>query len=248
VKSSESVKRVCWAGIALLAVVALPLPLRAPSGATPRSHPLPPGIPQAARLQLDPVIADAFVSTRMEAAPYVARSDLFEYLLDHPEFATHLARTLKLARYRVWRTPEGLFLDDGWGAKGHFAVVYAAPGTRVMYARGHFEHPLLPNLRGRAVIILEYDFRPPAEGRTAVATVVTGYVALDSRLLGFVGKLAGPLAQAKADREAKQLLRVFTRVSQALEEHPDWVYEQLQQRPDVPRQELEEFGQLLRRR
>lgn len=247
-KSSGTVRLVYWAGIVLFAAVTLPLPLRAPSGAAPRSHPLPPGIPQAARLKLDPVIADAFVSTRMGADPYVARSDIFEYLLDHPEFATHLTRALKLARYRVWQTPEGLFLDDGWGAKGHFAVVYAAPGTRVMYARGHFEHPLLPTLHGRAVIILEYDFRPAAEGRTAVATAVTGYVALDSRVLGFVGKLAGPLAQAKADREATRLLRVFARVSQALDGHPDRVYEELQRRPDIPRLELEEFGQLLRRR
>lgn len=234
--------------ISVIAVVTLLLPLHAPSDAARPSHALPQGIPQAQRVKLDQVITNAVVSTRMEVEPYVTRPDIFGYLLDHPEFATHITQTLKLARYRIWRTQDGLFLDDGWGAKGYFAVVHAEPGARVMYARGHFEHPLLPNIHGRAVVVIEYDFRRTAEGRTAVATAVTGYVALDSRFLGLAGKLAGPLAQGKADLEARRLLKVFARVSRAIEERPDEVYEQLQQRSDVPRQELEEFHQLLRNR
>ena len=52
-------------------------------------------------------------------------------------------------------------------------------------------------------------------------------------------------AQSKADTEARRLMKVFARVSQAVQENPAGVYEQLRQRPETPRRELEEFRQLL---
>ena len=208
---------------------------------------LPNQIPPADRTRLEQITRNAVVSTRMEAAPYTARASIFEYLLDHPDFASHVTKALKLARYQIWRTKDGLFLDDGWGAKGDFAVVYAAPGTRVMYAKGRFEPTLLPDIHGQAVVILEYDFRPQSDGRTLVATAVTGYVILANRLFALAGSLAGPIVQAKADKEARRLLKVFADVSRAIDERPQAVYEQLRQRPGVPPRELEEFRQLLDR-
>ena len=234
-----------WRRFVLTATVTLLLPLRALFAEPARPDALPPRIPPGERVRLNQVVESAFVSTHMQLEPYAAQPDLFEYLLDHPVFATHLTRALRLARYRIWRTPEGLFLDDGWGAKGHFEVVHAEAGLRVMYAKGAFEQPILPTIRGRAVVVIEYEFRPAAGGRQTVATAATGYVTLDSRFPGFVRWLATPMAQAKADREARMLLKVFARVSQALNERPDEVYEKLAQRPDVPRQELEEFRRLM---
>src|SRR5207245_7123530 len=49
----------------------------------------------------------------------------------------------------------------------------------------------------------------------------------------------------KADLEARRLMKTFARASQAIDENPAGVYEQLRQRPDVPQRELEEFGRLL---
>ena len=215
------------------------------AAAPPSAFSLPQQIPPTERVKLEQVIENAFVSTRMEAEPYVARPEIFEYLLDHPEFATHVTRALKVARYRIWRTPEGLFLDDGWGTQGHFEVVYAEAGMRVMYARGRYDPPLLPAIRGQAVVVMEYGFRPAGEGHTVVATTITGHVNLENRFLRIVGTLVNPIAQAKADREARQLLKVFARVSRAIDERPDEVYEAVRQRPDVPRQELAEFRHLL---
>src|SRR5262249_58963636 len=97
------------------------------------------------------VVDQASLSTRMQGESFVARGDVFEYLLDHPEFATHVTRALKTARYRIWRTPAGLMLDDGWGAVGAVEVVYGAPGVRVFYAKGEYEQNTFTRVRGRAV-------------------------------------------------------------------------------------------------
>ena len=209
---------------------------------------LPPEIPAAERDRLQQVAETASVSTRAEGEPFVTRRDLFEYLLDHPEFSTHLTRALKLARYRIWRGPEGLWLDDGWGAVGQFSVVYAANGTRVMYARGVYTQWYLPAIRGQAVVVIEYGARPAADNRSLITTVVTGFVKLDSRLLDWAGRVASTAAAAKAEKEARKLVRVFARASRAIEDDPAAVQALLAQRPDVPRRELEEFRQLLARR
>ena len=207
--------------------------------------PLPAGLPRADRARLDRVAQAASVATSVETEPFFTRREIFEYLLDHPEFATHVTRTLRLARYRIWRTAEGLFLDDGWGATGHFEVVHAAAGHRVMYARGAYRQTVLPTINGEAVAMIHYAITPAGEGRDLVQATVSGFVKLDSGLLGFVTKLAGPVAQRKADLEARRLMRTFARVSRAIEDNPADVYQRLRQRPDVPARELEEFGRLL---
>ncbi|MBI2158531.1 MAG: hypothetical protein HYU26_16780 [Candidatus Rokubacteria bacterium] len=228
--------------LALAVLVTAPLvPSRAPAA----SPALPAEIPAAERDRLQKIAETASVATRAAAEPFVARREIFEFLLDHPEFATHVTRALKLARYRIWRGPEGLWLDDGWGAVGQFAVVFARNGTRVMYARGRYQPRLLPSVHGQAVIVIEYGAEPAPDSRALITATVAGYVKLDSRVLSLLGKLAGPLATAKAEKEARTLMKVFARVSRAIEENPAAVHEQVRARPDVPPRDLEEFRQLL---
>src|SRR5439155_1270721 len=145
------------------------------------------------------------------------RREVFEYLLDHPEFAAHLTRTLRIARYRIWREPDGLWLDDGWGTVGRFAVVYAGNGTRVMHARGGYTHWLLPTIRGQAVVVIEYGVQPAADGKSLISAAVTGFVKLENPLVEMASRLLSRTATAKAEREARQLVKVFARTTRAIE-------------------------------
>lgn len=228
--------------VAALAAVAI----AALGAASPRSIAVPiEHLPEPDRRHVEAITAAADVSTRVEAKAFLARPDVFEYLLDHPDFAAHVARTLQVARYRIWRTPDGLALDDGWGAHGRFRVVYATEGTRVMLARGYYDKPLLPPIHGQAVAMIEYRLEPAEGGRRLVRPTVSGYVKLDSRLLASLLRVASAAAQRKADLEAHRLMKVFAKVSRELEEHPAGVLEQLRRNPDVPRADLEEFARLL---
>ena len=189
----------------------------------------------------------ASVSASASAEPFLARQDVLEFLLDHPELATHLTRTLRLGRYRVWRAPDGgLWFDDGWGVVGQFTIVYAAPGTRVVYGRGHYQSGFLPTIQGQAVVVLEYRVRPAEAGHSLISPALTGFVKLDSSLLAFAGRIAGTVATAKAEKEARRLVKMCVSVSRAIDENPAQVLEQLRQRPDVPLSDLEEFRRLLR--
>jgi hypothetical protein len=215
-----------------------------PLSAEPRL-PLPPQMPAKDRQPLEEIVKRAFASTEEDFAPYPVRPEIFEYLLDHPEFASHVTRALKAARYRIWRENGALWLDDGWGVKGTFALAHAEPGLRIMHAQGAYQSAL-PDIKGRAVVALGYKFLPVRAGRPQVATTLTAFVQIDSAVVRTIGKVGAPVIQKKADREARRLLRVFNKVSLAIENNPGDVYARLRDRPDVPPRELEEFRKLLR--
>ncbi|MBI3636024.1 MAG: hypothetical protein HY216_07385 [Candidatus Rokubacteria bacterium] len=226
-------------GLALVAVL---------TSAGAASLSLPAGIPPAERHRLQDVANAAAVSTHVEAEPFVTRPEVFEYLIDHPEFATHVTRALRLARYRIWRAGGELALDDGWGATGVFRVVHAGTGLRVMYARGEYNKALLPTINGEAVTIIGWDYTPAPGGRRVAHTTVAGYVKFDSRMMNLAVRATRVIAQRKADLEARRLMRTFARVSQAIEEDAGSVLERVRARPDVPQRELEEFSRLVNAR
>jgi hypothetical protein len=114
-----------------------------------------------------------------------------------------------------------------------------------MRARGEFKQTLMPTIQGEAVTMIEYEATPAPDGKSLIRSTVSGYVKLDSRFMAIAMKMASGAAQRKADLEARRLMKTFARASQAIEEDPARVYEQLRQRPDVPQRELEEFGRLL---
>ena len=221
------------------------LPIATRSAWPEPALPLPPKVPARERHRLEEIVRRAFASTQMTFEPYPVRPEIFEYLLDHPEFASHVTRTLRAARYRIWREGDSLWLDDGWGVRGTFAIVYAEPGLRLMHAQGAYQS-VLPDIKGRAVVALAYQLQPGGPDRTQVATTLTSFVEIDSTVVRTVGKMGGPLVQKKADREARQLLKVFAKVSRAIEDNPADVYARVRGQAGVPRPELEAFRKLLR--
>jgi hypothetical protein len=205
---------------------------------------LPPGVPSAELARIEKVLAKATVSTRVKIEPYPLRLDVVDYLFDHPEFATQVTRALKLARYRIWRTADGLNLDDGWGVTGIMTPLYGNNGLRVVYARGRYEQSVLPDIRGQAVILLHYAGGPGPSGRPALATSMEVFAQLDSAVLS---SLAGSIAKTKATSEARHVLRMFSRLSTHLDLRADEVLAELARHPDISKTELEGFRKVLGR-
>jgi hypothetical protein len=231
--------------VALAAILTLgTVSAAAPTAANP-GLPLPSTMPVAQRAVWEQLATTADVATRVEAEPFLARAAVFEYLLDHPAFATDVARVLRLSKFTIRNTPRGMVLDDGRGLTGEFRLVYAANGTRLFHADGEYNAALLPTIHGQALTMIEYRTRPAPKGRVVVAPAVSGFVRLDSRVLAFGFRVLQAAAQRKAALEAHRLMKKFARVSRALEESPEAVLEKLRQTPGVPTRELEEFGRLL---
>jgi len=215
------------------------------AGAAGRLVELPRQLPEVARARVQLVTDNPSLAVKVDAEPFVARRDVFEYLLDHPEFATHVTRALRLARYRIWKTSGGLGIDDGWGTVGTFELVHVAEGLRLMYARGAYRQKLMPDIQGQAVVVIDYDAHPAANGQSQINAAVSGFVRLDSRILAVASKMATSVATKKGEKEARRLVKLFAKTTRAIDADPAGVFEKVRQRPDVPARELEEFRRLL---
>ena len=79
-------------------LLATPVALAGSARAGRLAPALPAEIPPPVRARLAPVVDQASLSTRYEGDSFPARRDVFEYLIEHPEFATHVTRALKVAR------------------------------------------------------------------------------------------------------------------------------------------------------
>jgi hypothetical protein len=219
-----------------------------PTTDSPVTNPvLPGGLPasQLDRARLEEVTRNPSLSARAESEVMVGRLEVFEFLLDHPDFATHITRALRLARYRIWRTDDGMFIDDGWGATGQLTVVHSAGGTRMLYAKGEFQHKLLPSIPGEAVVTIDYETWPTQDGRHLLQARLAGQLKIDSAFATLMLKIANSVAREKAAKESRRLLQTFAKVLRAIDETPGTVYASLRTRPDVPQHELERFRVLL---
>lgn len=195
--------------------------------------------------ELQALTANATVTARAQAEPFVARREVFEFLLDNLEFAAHVTRALRVARYRAWRTADGLMVDDGAGARMNVSIVQATAGTRVVHARVQYRQKLLPEIHCTAVVMIEYDTIPSEDGRDIFSAAVTSYVKVESSVIAALVKLASTAVTDKAALESRRLVRNFARVSRAIEQDPARVLAEVSRDPDVPQAELAGFRKLL---
>jgi hypothetical protein len=208
---------------------------------------LPPDLPEPEQVRLRPVIEQASVTARSNGEAFLVRGDVFEYLLDHVEFATHVIRALEIGRYRIWREPDGLWLDDEYGALVQFHIAYAARGSRVFYLRGRYQPPILPAIRGRVVVILEYRVEPAAGGKSLITPAMTSFVRIDNGLFEALARLFRAVIAPRAAKVTSQIVVDIAKTSSAIEEDPIRVVDAVRKRPDVPSRELGEFRRLLAR-
>ena len=209
---------------------------------------LPPDLPAAERARLREVTEHVSVSARSSGEAFRLRRDLFEYLLDHPELATHIIQALKVNRYRVWRESDGLWLDDRAGALVQFQIVYAAPGSRVFFMQGRYQPAVLPAIYGRVVAVLEYTVEPADEGKSLITSAMATFVRIDNAVFGMLARLFTAIIAPRATRVTNRIVVDIAKTARAIDSDPDAVDAALRERPDVPADDLAEFRRLLARR
>ena len=214
--------------------------------AAPPALMLPADMPRDDDARVRYVAERASVIGRVSGETFRLRPRVFEYLLEHPELATHVTQALKIGPYRCWREPDGLWVDDGAGASGRFTIVSAAVGRRVIYLRGQYKQSgPVPAIQGQAVAVLEYTVQPTADGHALITPTLTGFLKIDNAFIEMLSRLLKPLAAAKAERLARRVVGDFAKTARAIDADPARVHDELRRRPDVRPAELEDLRRLL---
>jgi hypothetical protein len=191
------------------------------------------------------VIAAPTVSHEVRGIAFRSRPAVFEFLLDHPEFAAEVARIVRQGKYIVRRVDDGYEAEDGLGSRGTFRTLFADGGRRVFHVSGRYDRPYLPTLSGRLVVLLDAEHVDGADGETYCHLRLAGHLRLDSALADAVVPVVLRLGEAKLDREVRRFLRHVASVSRRAYDDPRGLADELDRRDEVPRATLATFRTLL---
>ncbi len=187
-------------------------------------------------------VTDHYTLRREYAArQFKARTEHFEYLIDHMEACSVLAQKLGLIQYRATRDPEGrVFADDHEGARGYLWPVLAAEGKRVYYVEGSQRG--LFDVTGRGVAVIDYAQVNPHKIKYTGAL----FVKVDNMILEALARLFAVFLRGTLDRHYNHVMRHPRKLSEMALIEPQKLLNHISQMSEQDRKLLQPFAEMLR--
>lgn len=203
------------------------------------------------RQALEEVVRGPTLSREIKGVKFRSRKEVYEYLLNHPDFAAAVARTFGLSEYQIVKDVEVVRASgdsyrgtDGTGVTGHFRVVYADEKKRVFFLDGTLNKKWLPTIFARSVMVLIFEHKANGEG-SYVENDLYGYIKIDNTFVAYLVKLLQPIIGSMAHEKIKHILSVGATVSELAYRDPADFLRKLEESPELSRQELDEFRRTL---
>lgn len=203
------------------------------------------------RQAVEEILRAPTLSREVKGIRFRSREEVYEYLLDHPDFATAVARALNFSQYQIVKDGQSFRASGGsyWGtdargATGHFRVVYAGQRKRVFFLEGTYEKKWLPTISARAVVILVFEHKVDGEG-SSVENDLYGYLKVDQAFVAHLAKLLQPVIGGAMNRKMKQTLSLGARISEEASRDPTGLLKRLEGSSLLPPQEFDEFRRIL---
>jgi hypothetical protein len=187
----------------------------------------------ACRLQA--IIGNYTTATKVGPIRAALSESLYRYLLDRPPLAAALINRLDLALYKAeTRGPGRYWGNDGEGTEGIVELVYQDRTARIYYLEGSHHSRLLPNITGKAVVLLRMTPVKEANGAEAMDSTMVSYTKLDNRLLSGLVSLLRPLIGGTVSRKLAKGFEVVNRLGLEMRQHPDRVLFEATDPPPLP--------------
>ncbi len=192
-----------------------------------------------------PIVTKPQVSRDVSHITYPSRREIWEYLLDYPDFAADVARVLREGKYRIRNVGDHYDVDDGRGVSGIMRPLYVDAGRRIFYLEGQYDTRWFPTLKGRAVVVLDSDHTEPAGGTPQADVRVVGYLRIDNFLVSAFVAIARDFSERTFDSKVRKFFGHVERVSRRACDDPQGLGELLAAQPDLSRERVAEFRRIL---
>jgi hypothetical protein len=212
---------VLWAGCAA-AQSPTPAP---PAGSTanpPRRVPLE-ELPAAIREPVRRIVEQPTLSATGPAEEFTGRPAMYQWLLDHPNYASQAWRRLGTPCLEIADRGNGQFgWTDGEGSDLFWKTVYRTPAMQIWYAEGRARTGLLlPTISMRAVVVLHHQSHIDPVGRSRIRHQADIFVQTDSKAAALLARFLGPSVPRLAEQGVTQMQLFFSALTWYLERHPD---------------------------
>ncbi|MFQ5656035.1 MAG: hypothetical protein ACE5G5_00670 [Candidatus Methylomirabilales bacterium] len=188
------------------------------------------------------VVEDPTLHREMGGLRLRCEQPVFEYLLEHPDFAASLARAAGVLRYTVERRGEAEYwANDHDGLTGRLTIVQPEAGRAVLFAEGTYKKGIF-RIPGRVAIAMRFS-EERDNNVPYVDNTLAGYIRLDAALLDPLARLFRPIVASIMDKRVHWFFRKINRLMARLHEDPESLLQELP--PDAWQKEADELRSLL---
>ncbi|GBL38984.1 hypothetical protein EMGBD2_02420 [Nitrospirota bacterium] len=110
--------------------------------------------------------------------------------------------------------------NDGEGTEGIVELVYQDHTSRIYYLEGSHHSRLLPDIAGKAVVLLRMNQVTDSNGTAAMESTFVYYTRLDNRLLSGLLSLFRPLVGSTVTKKMVKGVDSVNRLSLAMQQQP----------------------------
>ena len=174
--------------------------------------------------RLQSIIGNYTTVTTVGPVRAALSESVYHYLLDHPPVATVLINRLDLGLYKSEeRGPDRFWGSDGEGTQGIVQLVYKDRTSRLYYLEGSHNSRLLPDVTGKAVVLLRMRSVVELNGAEAMESTVVSYTKLDNRILSGLASLLRPLIGGVVTGKLRKGAETVNQLSLVMRRHPEHV-------------------------
>ena len=171
---------------------------------------------------------------------------VYVYLLDRPPMTATLVNRLGIAPYQAeMRGPGRYWATDGGGTGGIVQLVYQDRTSRIYYLEGSHNSRFLPDVTGKAVVLLRINPLTDSDGAEAVESTLVTYTRLNNRLLSGFVSLFRLLVSSMVTRKLTQGIDSVNRLSPMILQQPDRVLSEAMKPPALPSDEVDFLKHML---
>lgn len=171
---------------------------------------------------------------------------VYVYLLDRPPMTATLVNRLGIVPYQAEMRGPGLYwATDGEGTGGIVQLVYQDRTSRIYYLEGSHNSRFLPDVTGKAVVLLRIHPLSDSDGTEAVESTLVTYTRLNNRLLSGFVSLFRSLVSGMVTRKLTQGVDSVNRLSPMILQQPDRVLSEAMKPPSLPSDEVDFLKHML---
>jgi hypothetical protein len=203
-------------------------------------------VPHEWACRLQPIIANYTTANKIGPARIALSETLYLYLLDRPGTAAALMDRLDIGVYKAeTRTPGVYWGSDGEGTEGVIQLVYEDRTSRIYYVEGIHHSRLLPNITGKAVVLLRMNPLVESQGAEAMETTLVSYTRVDNRILSGVLTVFRSLVGSTVAHKLTKGIAAVNRLGLEMRHHPARVLFEAADPPPLPAEDVAFLNQVL---
>jgi hypothetical protein len=180
-------------------------------------------LPADVQARIRPVLEKPTLSSQGPLESFTCQPSTYFWLLDHPDLATRLWRSLGAQVAEISLRRAGVYAwQDEHGSELQWETIYRTAGCRILFAEGKVRaNLLLPSATVRAVLLIRHQEGSLQQGKSGIRHQMDLVIQTDSQAAALATRMLGPSVPHMAEQFVSQIETFYGALAWYLDQYPD---------------------------